>query len=158
MTGQCPDASHACQCPGQQSVAARPPFARVSPLHPPPPSPACGDPCNSGSLSISLKEKKEKDSSMLFFSKGKKKGKKKNNANSPACVNSPTVTKRAFAMEEGKATRFHSPLAPGLGGDSEWGSYVHPPLLHVHIPHTLTLVSLEEQKEIGFDRSHIVKH
>lgn len=30
---------------------------------------------------------------------GKKK-EKKNNANSPACVNSPTVTKRAFAMEE----------------------------------------------------------
>lgn len=77
MTGQSPAASHACWCPGQQSVPTRPPFARVSSLHLPPPPPACGDPCTSGSLSISLKEKKEKDSSMLFFSKGKKKGKKK---------------------------------------------------------------------------------
>ncbi|XP_030101542.1 BCAS3 microtubule associated cell migration factor isoform X3 [Mus musculus] len=78
MTSQPPAASRACQCPGQQSVPARPPFARVSPLHlPPPPPPACGDPCTSGALSRSLKENTEKDSSMLFFPKGKKKGKKK---------------------------------------------------------------------------------
>ncbi|EDL15766.1 breast carcinoma amplified sequence 3, isoform CRA_c, partial [Mus musculus] len=71
MTSQPPAASRACQCPGQQSVPARPPFARVSPLHlPPPPPPACGDPCTSGALSRSLKENTEKDSSMLFFPKG----------------------------------------------------------------------------------------
>lgn len=103
------------------------------------------------------KKKKKKIPQCFSFQKGKKK-EKKNNANSPACVNSPTVTKRAFAMEEGKATWFHSPLAPGLGGDSKMGSHVHPPLLHVHVPHTFTLVSLEEQKKIEFDRSHVVKH
>lgn len=48
------------------------------------------------------------------FQKGKKK-EKKNNANSPASVSNPTVTKRVFGMEEGKATHFHLPLAPRAG-------------------------------------------
>jgi hypothetical protein len=48
------------------------------------------------------------------FQKGKKK-EKKNNANSPAYVSNPTVTKHAFGMEEGKATHFHLLLAPRAG-------------------------------------------
>jgi uncharacterized ferritin-like protein (DUF455 family) len=57
-----------------------------------------------------LSKKTQKKIPQCFsFQKGKKK-EKKNNANSPACVNSPTVTKRAFETEEGKATHFHTVL------------------------------------------------
>lgn len=51
---------------------------------------------------------------------------------------------------------FHSPLAPRAGwGDSKQGSSVHPPLLHIHFPHTVTLASLEGQREIWFDGRYV---
>lgn len=71
------------------------------------------------------------------FQKGKKK-EKKNNANRPAPANNPTVTKRVFGMEEGKATHFRSPLAP-KGWAAGWpaGGRVCTPPPHPRLLHTL---------------------